>query len=490
MPHPFLFSIPCEKFPWFPTDKIEEVTDGSVYFAIRGGAFDGHQNISEACRRGAFAIVVETLEAQPVGTSTAIPIQRVTSTREAYAWACAAYFGHPSRSLKLLGVTGTSGKTTTASILEVLLSAAGFRTAFIGTTGIRWGGETRVASHTTPGPREFHGLLREMLDAGVQAVAMEVSSHALDQFRVDGAAYDSIGFLNLTQDHLDYHGTMVEYLRAKSRAFSRLLPSSQKWKSHAKGFAVEGATGTDALVALCRGQSSDVYNIQMVRSEQWGEVSPSGQVRLRLEQNSAAVPLNLFGQFNLENVSMALAMTQDLRSHSVVGTAESYQSALELLKIRGRMELVLTAATQARVFVDYAHKPDALEKTLQLARKYVTSGGRVLIVFGCGGDRDRGKRPLMGRIAEELADVVIVTSDNPRSEDPQKIAQEIIGGMKDPGVCKLELDRILAIKLAIQMSAPNDWVIIAGKGHETVQIIGDEHRPFDDVEVVRSIKGR
>jgi UDP-N-acetylmuramoyl-L-alanyl-D-glutamate--2,6-diaminopimelate ligase len=422
------------------------VRPGTLYFCVPGERADGHDFAERAVEAGAAALVVE----RPL--SLRVPQVVVADVREAMALAAAEFFGRPTHELEVAAVTGTNGKTTTAFLLHSILETAGRRPGLLGTIESRVGGERRPALRTTPEAIDLQRTFREMLDAGDRSCALEATSHGSHYRRIAGTRFACLVFTNLTQDHLDLHGTMEEYFEAKRRLF------------------VEGSRPPAAI------------NI----GDSWGRrladelpdaltygFAPDADLT---SEALAGIDLKLKGRFNVENALAAMAGARLLGIPD-----EEIAAGLERLEgVPGRFESV-DEGQPFTVLVDYAHTPDSLENVLQSARGL--TGERVLCVFGCGGDRDRGKRPLMGRIAAELADLAIVTSDNPRSEDPRAIIEEILGGAE--AELEVEPDRREAIARAIEAAAPGDVVVIAGKGHEQGQQFRDRTVPFDDREVAR-----
>ena len=424
------------------------VTPGTVFFCVPGSRADGHDFAPEAVERGAVALAVERPLDLPVTQLV------VEDARAAMAPAADEFFDHPTRELEVAGVTGTSGKTTTSFLLFAILAAAGRRPGLLGTIEARVGGERRGVQRTTPEAIELQRLLREMLDAGDRSCAMEASSHASELHRLDCVRFSALVFTNLSQDHLDFHGDMERYFEAKRRLFVEGRPPAavnvgNEWGRRLAaelpdaltfGFADDAAVGPDALTGV--------------------------QLRLR-------------GRFNEENALGALAAGR------LLGLDEAaIRRGLEAVRgVPGRFESV-DEGQPFHVVVDYAHKPGALENVLRAARD-LAAGNRVLCVLGAGGDRDRGKRPLMGRLASELADVAIVTSDNPRTEDPDAIVAEIVAGASR--AVEVETDRRAAIVRALEQAGPGDVVLIAGKGAEQGQELADRTVPFDDREVARDV---
>jgi UDP-N-acetylmuramoyl-L-alanyl-D-glutamate--2,6-diaminopimelate ligase len=429
--------------------------------------------------RGARAIVAEPpdpLPGRPVGRIL------VPDSRWALPRLADAYHGHPSRALTVVGVTGTSGKTTTAYLADALLRARGLPTGLVGTIQYVVAGRAREASQTTPDALELQGLLAEMVAAGAGGVAMEVSSHALELRRVDGIAFDVAIFTNLSQDHLDLHGTMERYARAKSRLFFELLAESGKPGATAVLNADDPVGGAWARDLRGRVLTFGLERGRDVRARRY----ESSLARIVLETETPVGPVrvvsSLIGDYNVMNLlgGIAIGVALGLGSEAIADALAGVQP------IPGRFERV-DAGQDFLVLVDYSHKPDALRRALETARRLTR--GRLGVVFGCGGDRDRGKRPIMGRIAAELADRVWLTSDNPRSEDPRAIIEEISVGVVPPprGGYTSDPDRRAVIRDALAWGRAGDTLVIAGKGHETYQIVAGEVLPFDDRQVVREI---
>ena len=456
------------------------VTAGDLFVAVPGLKQDGRLFIPEALVRGAALVVTEGSDPLP-GTDQGRVL--VPSVREALARLADAFFEHPSGTLTVVGITGTNGKTTTSYLVEALLRARGMGTGVVGTIQYRIGDETVPAGQTTPEAVELQRLLARMVESGVRTVAMEVSSHALALHRVDGIDFDVAVFTNLTQDHLDFHGTLEAYGRAKRRLFELLRGSRkpERWAvinldDPASRSMVEGL----ALRVLTFGLRPPAE----VRPEAYA--STLDGIRMTVESPGGRLTLvsPLIGDPNVMNLLAACAVGVALGMEpSLIG-----QALAQVRAVPGRFERV-EAGQPFLVVVDYAHTPDALERVLGTARRL--TGDRLGVVFGCGGDRDRGKRPLMGAIAARLADRAWVTSDNPRSEDPLAIIKEVVVGVQrvwpDLDRCAMISDRLDAIRAALDWARPGDFIVIAGKGHETYQIIGREVLPFDDRAVVRQI---
>jgi UDP-N-acetylmuramoyl-L-alanyl-D-glutamate--2,6-diaminopimelate ligase len=463
------------------TDDSRRVTPGGCFVAVRGLRADGRRFIPQALERGARAIVAEPPDPLP---GHEVGRVLVPDTRAALPRLADAYFGHPSRALTVVGVTGTNGKTTTAYLCEALLRARGLETGMIGTIQYVVGGQRREASQTTPDAIELQGLLAEMVAAGVGGVAMEVSSHALEQRRADGVAFDVAIFTNLTQDHLDFHGSMERYEAAKRRLFFDLLPAGRKpsptavlnaddpvgaaWTASLPGRVLTFGLRPGHAVRPAR-HASSLDGIDLEAD------TPEGPVRLASR---------LIGEHNVMNLLGAIAAGVALG----LAPAAIAEALAGVTAVPGRFERV-DAGQDFLVVVDYAHTPDALRRVLETARPLTP--GRLGVVFGAGGDRDRGKRPLMGAVAASLADRVWLTSDNPRSEDPAAIIAEIAAGVAPPprdGYTE-HPDRRVAIGEALRWARRGDTVVIAGKGHETYQIVAGRVLPFDDRLVARELLG-
>jgi UDP-N-acetylmuramoyl-L-alanyl-D-glutamate--2,6-diaminopimelate ligase len=420
-------------------------TPGSLFFCVPGQRADGHDFAAQAVENGAAALVVERL------LDLDVPQVRVADARRAMAPAADAFFGHPTEELEIAAVTGTSGKTTTSFLLFAILAAGGRRPGLLGTVEARVGGERRGVKRTTPEAIDLQRLFREMLDAGDRSCAMEASSHASELHRLDRTRFRTLVFTNLSQDHLDFHGDMESYFQAKRRLFltePRPVAVLNVGDEYGRRLAAELP---DAVTFSYDANARDLDGIE----------------------------LKLRGRFNVENALGALHSARALGIDD-----DAIKRGLESVRgVPGRFEAV-DEGQDFHVIVDYAHKPGALENVLRAARD-LAAGNRVIVVVGAGGDRDRGKRPLMGRIASELADLAIVTSDNPRNEDPQQIVAEIVVGTTGP--VEVELDRATAIARAIEVAQPGDVVLIAGKGAEQGQEYADRTIPFDDRDAARDV---
>lgn len=452
------------------TSDSRKVEPGFLFAALSGSKADGAAFAADAARRGAAAVIAAR---GAVADGIGVPVIEVEDPRRALALSAALFYG--AQPGTVVAVTGTSGKTSVASFTRQIWSQAGLAAASIGTTGVSAPGREEYGSLTTPDPVALHRLLAELAHAGVSHAAMEASSHGLDQRRLDGVRLAAGGFTNLGRDHMDYHPTVEDYHAAKMRLFTELLPkgapavifADDPW-SQATEAAARGA-GLDVLTVGRKGDFLNTKRVEHERHRQRAEIEADGAIH--------EIDLPLAGDFQVANalVAAGLAIATGLDA----GTA---LAALERLKgASGRLELVGATQEGAPVYVDYAHKPDALENVLTAVRPFTT--GRVVVVFGCGGDRDRGKRPIMGEIATRLADAVIVTDDNPRSEEPASIRAAILAAA--PGAVEIG-DRRRAIREAVAMLHAGDTLIVAGKGHEEGQTTGDVMLPFSDHAEVRA----
>ncbi|ATB42357.1 UDP-N-acetylmuramoyl-L-alanyl-D-glutamate--2,6-diaminopimelate ligase [Cystobacter fuscus] len=465
-----------------------KVKPGDLFVAVPGAKEDGAQFVGEAVSRGAVAVVSE----KPL--SSQVPYFKVSNARKALALIAANFYGRPADQLTLLAVTGTNGKTTTTFLLEAMATAAYSSTGVIGTLGYKVGGQFHATANTTPEPLELHRILRQMADAGVETVVMEVSSHALIQERVHGLTFKAAAFTNLTRDHLDYHKDLEEYFQAKRKLFLENLSQG--------GVAVVNGDDTYAtrIYNELRGQKRMAWKFSRQGN---GEISAADVsftlqgIKGVLKTPAGDIPVKsrLLGAHNLENILAAAGLALG----AGFARRKDVQLGIERMAgVPGRMERVENHGPQAgapAVLVDYAHTDDALKRALEAARSMAK--GRVIAVFGCGGERDEGKRPLMGTAAAEGADLSVVTSDNPRNENPDDIIAQVTPGLEKGGLRRIsagkaksgekgylvEADRKTAIETAISLAKEDDVVLIAGKGHETYQIIGAEKRAFDDREV-------
>jgi len=461
---------PVEVLHPAPLDVVElaydtrAVAPGALFFCVRGERVDGHDLAVEAVAAGAGALVVERR------LDVAVPQLVVPDSRRAMAEAADEFFGLPSHELRVAGVTGTNGKTTTAFLLFAVLAAAGLRPGLLGTVEVRVGGERRPALRTTPEAIDLQRTLREMLDAGDRSCALEATSHGSELGRLAGTRFAALVFTNLTQDHLDLHGSMERYFDAKRRLFVEGDPppaAVNVGDPYGRRLCEELRALDEApLLTYALDGEADVTPERL-------EVSPRGA---RLVVDGIELETPLLGRFNVANVlgTVAAARLLGLSDEAVARGIASVRG------VPGRFEPV-DEGQSFLVVVDYSHTPDSLETALRTARDL--ADGRVICVFGCGGDRDRGKRPLMGRAASGGSDLAIVTSDNPRSEDPGAIIREVLEGVT--GAVEVEPDRAAAIAQALEAAGPGDVVLVAGKGHEQGQESAGRTVPFDDREVAR-----
>lgn len=491
------------------TADSREVMPGAAFVAIQGFTHDGHAFVPEAVARGAHAIVVQ----QPVPRIAGITTVTVPDTRVAVAHMSAAFCGHPSAVLSLIGITGTNGKGTTAALIDAILTRAGKRTGIIGTLGARVGDRDIDLGRTTPEAPRLQALLREMVDADTTHAVMEVASHGLALHRVDGCRFAAAVFTNLTQDHLDFHGTMDEYRRAKQRLFEMVEPGGVSvLNADDRAAATFAAVSRAPVLTYGVQQAADVRGVDI-------RLTVNGTIfTAQTLVGTAQITTRLRGKFNVFNALGALATA--ISQGAPLGTAA--EALASFPGVPGRFEAI-DEGQRFGVIVDYAHTPDSLKNVLRAAREFAQ--GRVIVVFGAGGDRDRTKRPIMGRIAQHISDIAIVTSDNPRSEDPMEIMLEIMIGMaslkplgrqvqdyrkvgylgsiaqtmsdeqlsqllvpKSGGRAhniELIANRRKAIFRAIELAQSGDVVIIAGKGHEPYQEVKGVRHPFDDRVVAR-----
>jgi UDP-N-acetylmuramoyl-L-alanyl-D-glutamate--2,6-diaminopimelate ligase len=468
-------------------------TAGALFLACRGRGHHGAEFAAEAVARGARAVLYEPFPGAPELIAAGLKASGV-GAREVFVAPVPhlsrhvgsiadRFFGQPSQALTVAGITGTNGKTTCAWLLAQALTRSGRRAAYLGTLGFGFTDALAATEHTTADAVTVHRRLAAMRDLGAEAASMEVSSHALDQDRVGGVRFHTAAFTNLTRDHLDYHGTMTSYAEAKTRLFT--------WP----GLAVRVINADDALGARLAGQPSSARLIITTRTGNARAPTPDARVvrAVRVEAavrglsldvqsswGAAKLDVPLIGEFNADNALTVLAvlLAWDIPLADAVSALESCRAA------PGRMEAFGGQDGAPLAIVDYAHTPDALAKALRAARRHCR--GRLRVVFGCGGDRDPGKRPMMGEIAAELADESVVTDDNPRSEPPQRIVQQILTGIRGGAAVSVEHDRARAIRTTLERSGSEDVVLIAGKGHEEYQIYGSERRPFSDQRVARA----
>jgi UDP-N-acetylmuramoyl-L-alanyl-D-glutamate--2,6-diaminopimelate ligase len=456
------------------------VEAGHVFVALRGQHADGAAFVEQAVARGAVAIVSEA----PAPPGTTVAWAMVEDARLALALMAAAFHHHPASEMQVIGITGTNGKTTTAYLIASIFEAAAVRCGILGTVAYRIGDETREATRTTPEAPEVQSLLREMVDRGCGACAMEVSSHALALRRVDGMKFAAGLFTNLTRDHLDFHPDMEAYFQAKRRLFE-MLPGDAPGLINVddpRGASLVGVCGRPVTYGINRPADISPGPLSFsLEGLQFDVRTPRGTIHVR---SSLVGRPNVYNILAAVSAATALGVSFDAIERGVHGLAG----------VPGRFQLVSNPKDEVTVVVDYAHTDDALRNLLETARPLAR--GRLITVFGCGGDRDRTKRPLMGAVAGRLSDLIVITSDNPRGEEPARIIEEIQRGItadnrRDSAQRLLAIvDRGTAIRKAIEVAAPGDLVLIAGKGHEKYQVIGDRVLPFDDVQIAREALNR
>lgn len=463
-----------------------KVEPGFAFFCIDGEHVDGNEFIRGAITAGASIIFTEKQPAEG-----GVPAAVVSDVRLALAEVSAEYYDQPSRKLRLLGITGTNGKTTTTHLVEQMFTDAGKRIGLIGTLGSRsaTGAEYSDAKHTTPQSADLQRVLASMVNDGCEYVSMEVSSHALSQKRVGACEFASATLTNITQDHLDFHKTMEHYWRAKRQLFEDLNTSTRPNRSAVINhddplYSQFSSACLEGVKQLSYGWNApaDIHVVTCsfhLRGTDLVLSTPSGELPLQLK---------LAGKFNVYNVMAAIAvcLSEGISLATIKSSLDAFPG------VSGRFEVVTTGSeNEPLCVVDYAHTPDGLDNVLRAAAHVVPEGGKVIVVFGCGGDRDSSKRPQMGQIAESNAAEVIVTSDNPRTEDPQMIIANILAGINRMKNVKVEPDRAAAIRLAVAQAGEKDVVVIAGKGHENYQILADRVIPFDDrLEVLAALKLR
>lgn len=466
------------------TDIVQDsrqTSRGAMFVAMRGARVDGHSFIPEVIKKGAAVIMTEQAIDPPAGTA----VLKVPALDAALQIVVPAFWDYPGRQLRMIGITGTNGKTTTSYLIRAILREAGRKTGLIGTIQILIGDKKLPVHNTTPNVVDLQRILAAMVDEGMEYAVMEVSSHALDQDRVAGCEFDTAVFTNLTQDHLDYHKTMENYRLAKAKLFAGLAAGTKPGKTavvniddEAGAFMLEHTTA-ECITYAIKDEKADLRAVEVRLHASGADFAVQGGFgRIKLQ-------LAITGLFNVYNVLGAVGAA--LAEEIPVGVIEKALTAFR--GVPGRFELIDCGQPFA-VVVDYAHTPDGLENILRTAREITPH--HIITVFGCGGDRDKTKRPIMGRIAAELSDAVIATSDNPRSEDPASILDDVMTGVREKignkAVDEIP-DRRQAIFVAIAMAQPGDTVIIAGKGHEDYQILKDKTIHFDDREVAREALG-
>jgi UDP-N-acetylmuramoyl-L-alanyl-D-glutamate--2,6-diaminopimelate ligase len=451
------------------------VVTGSLFVALKGQRVDGLDFAEQAISRGAAAVLAEAAPAN----AARVPWLVVKDGRLALALLAAAFYRHPSRELTVVGITGTNGKTTTAYLVNAVFEAAGVRSGLLGTVTYRIGSEDREAARTTPEAPDLQAMLREMVDHGCGACPMEVSSHALSLRRVDGMRFSAGVFMNLTREHLDYHGDMPAYFAAKRRLFEMLPPEAPAAINLDDPFGKQLCRVAARPVTYAINQPADVTPGPLsfsMKGLDFEARTPRGLVHVRSR---------LIGRPNVYNLLAAVTTCTAL---DLPFTAIN-KGLTSLEGVPGRFQVVSTSTDDVVVIVDYAHTDDALRNLLETTRPLAE--GRVITVFGCGGERDRTKRPLMGAVAARLSDLVIITSDNPRGEDPMAIIEEIKRGLAPSATEHLVVpDRAAAVQKAVELARPADVILLAGKGHEKYQVIGDRSLAFDDVVVAQAALAR
>ncbi len=446
------------------------VEKGDVFVAVRGAALDGHQFISQAIRNGATAIVAE--ETAPRDLVAGISWMQVSDSRKALSQLAANLFDSPSRELRVVGVTGTNGKTSVVYLLYQLFSALGYPCGLISTIEVRWPGHQEDARLTTPDVISLQRTLRQMVEAGVTYVFMEVSSHAVSQGRIDGLTFAGGVFTNLTHDHLDYHGTFAHYLAAKKTFFDQLPREA---------FALINLDDKHGKVMVQNCPATiQTYSLRSM-ADYKGRILENRLEGLSMKMNEKQIACLLVGDFNAYNLLAALGTACNLG----VDEEEAMQALSGCPGAKGRLEILRHPSGRMGV-VDFAHTPDALEKVIATLQELKPRQARLVAIVGCGGDRDKSKRPVMGRIAASGSDIAVFTADNPRSEDVQDILDEMVAGVSEKDDTKVQViaDRKQAIQIAARLARVGDVILVAGKGHETYQDIGGVRYPFDDMKVL------
>ena len=451
------------------TQDSRNITKGCLFVCIKGNTFDGHSAAAQALQKGAAAVLVER--------DLGLDAQMITpNTRAVYSAVCANFFGRPAERLRLVGITGTNGKTTTAFLIKQILDSLGKKTGLIGTVQNMVGSEVYPAKFTTPDPYELQSLFALMVKAGCEFCVMEVSSQALAQGRVNGIEFEVGAFTNLTQDHLDYHKTFENYFAAKRLLFENCRTAVTN-ADDPHGLAI-----TNGLACKTVSYAVNTNNADFVAKNV--RFKTTGVDYDLVCDDIARVRCPIPGRFSVYNslCAAAVCVTLGFELHSVIASLETSHG------VKGRIEVVPTPGTDYTVIIDYAHSPDGLDNIISSLREIAT--GRIVTVFGCGGDRDKTKRPKMGKIAAELSDYCVITSDNPRSEDPSAIINDILEGMKGVSTPFTVVEnRKEAIRFAMENAKKNDIILLAGKGHETYQILPTGTIHFDEREAVRDILG-
>lgn len=458
------------------------VTAGTLFICLDGARVDGHAYAQKAAEAGAVAIVAQ----KDIEVAEGITVIRVADTRAAMQAIVPSFFDYPSRKLRMIGVTGTNGKTTSTYVLRSILQKAGYRVGVIGTIQIMIEDEIIPINNTTPDVIDLQKILVRMVEANIDYVIMEVSSHALVLNRVAGCDFNVAMFTNLTQDHLDFHKTLEQYALAKADLFARVA-SPMNCKPNRAAVVNLDDEASKTMLAAAKGVKTITYGINSDADVRATDITVTGtgtSLKVTGAYGEHDLKLRITGIFNVYNVlgTICAALSENIEWNTIIASLESFTS------VAGRFELI-DGGQSFPIIVDYAHTPDGLENILKTAKEFTK--GRIIVVFGCGGDRDRTKRPIMGRIAAELGDVVIATSDNPRTEDPARILDDVEAGilevLDDNTQYEKIADRRAAIERAITMAEADDVVMIAGKGHETYQILNTGTIHFDDREVAREV---
>lgn len=466
-------------------DSSNKVIKSSVFFAIKGNSSDGHKYIKDAVKKGAVLIVLENKEF--ISDIKSTPYIVVSDTRRYYEKMCSLFFGRQDERMFNVGITGTNGKTSTTYIIEYLLQSHGIKTGVIGTVNHRVAKKVWPTSHTTPDPWTVHSRYSDFRKYGAQATAVEVTSHGIDQKRMHSVSFDIGIFTNLTQDHLDYHGTMENYFSVKEKLFTELLAQSSKINK----FALINGDDNYGQKIKTHSTVTPYFYGKNKKFPMWFEVKEKNFEYQKIEigyfGRSYTVKFPLLGEHNIYNFISTLFVCEYLK----IPIESAFRKMEVFSGIPGRLQRV-REVRRKNVFVDFAHTPDAMAKTIETVRELraeLKLNNKIITVFGCGGDRDTTKRPIMGKIAEAKSDIVVVTSDNPRTEDPSAIIEQIKAGFSHAADKVFEVNRSLAIQKAMNISKSGDIVLVLGKGHEKYQIIGDKIRPFDDYkEVIKHAK--
>lgn len=450
----------------------KQVSDNFIFIAIKGAREDGNRYIDEAINRGAKAVIFQGQGVRVKGQDKKINLIKVHDTRKASARLAAEFYGHPSSKIKVIGITGTNGKTTVSYLIEALLKGAGFLPSVIGTINYRFKERIIPSKNTTPGPIELESILADMLKEGASHSVMEISSHALDQDRITGINFHSAIFTNLTQDHLDYHKTLENYFNTKAKLFKHIGPASFVVLNNDDRYARRIKKMTKASIITYGIENKAWVMAKKIKFDslhtEFGLLSPQGKINLTSR---------LVGRHNVYNILAAVAWA--LQEGIDISIIKSVIAGFHL--VPGRLERI-DFDGNFRVFVDYAHTEDALRNIIKTLRHLTKR--RIIVVFGCGGERDKTKRPKMGRVVSELADYAIITNDNPRWEDPREIINDIKQGIRKTNYCVIP-ERRWAIKKSLSLAKTGDIVLIAGKGHEDCQIIKDKVIHFNDREVIK-----